>query len=254
MGKIISMTKLDKIIIICAVFFIFFILFFAVTSNIAAGLFISALITILTYRVVLHLYNRYHDKKNISLIDMEKLFALMGSSQIDYLVKASPEYFCPQLIEYGFVLTVNCKNIAIFPNYKFSSSSMDDISKFYRVAKDNNLNKIYVLSKLCDRNTILFAGSLDVDINFVPSKRVYKFLLRKNCLPKSIIKKRSKINKTDYKEMLFNIFTKKRAKYFFISGTTLGLLSFFTPIKIYYITMCIICILLGIGCIIREKV
>ena len=254
MGKIILMTKLDKIVIACAAIFVFFIMFFAVTKNVVAGLFISLLLTILTYQVALHLNNRHKDKKNITLAEMEKLFALMGSAQIEYFINATPDYFCPQAIDFGFILTVNCKKIAIFPNYKFSASSMDDISKFYRTAKSNDLNNVYVLSKLNDRNTVLFANSLDIDFSFVPSRKVYKFLLKRNCLPKSIIKKRAKMKKSDLKEILSNIFIKKRAKYFFISGITLGLLSFVTPIKAYYIVICVICILLGIGCIIKERV
>ncbi len=248
------MTKLDKIIIACAVFFVFFVLFFAVTKNVAAALFISMLITVLIYRVTIHLHNRYSDKKNISLIEMEKLFALMGSAQVEFFINATPEYFCPQAIEYGFIMTANCKKIAIYPNYKFSPSSLDDISKFYRSAKSNNISEVYVLSKLNDRSTVLFSRSLDIEFCFVPSRKVYKFLQKKNCLPQSIIKKKTKIKKSDLKDILSNVFVKKRAKYFFMSGVSLGLLSFLTPIKVYYIIVSAICILLGIGCIIRERV
>lgn len=247
------MTKLDKVIFNFVVFFIFSLIFTAIVKNIAAALLIALLFTITVNRITMHLYSRFHAKKTISLAEMEKLFAIMGSGQTTCFIKATPSYFEPISLDCGYYISLNCKPVAIFPNYKFSPSTMDDIAKFYRIAKDNNIEEVWVLSKLNARSTILFAKSLDLNFNFIPIKKVHKYLTSQNYLPVPLPHKNVKLKKADLKEVFSNILIKKRAKYFLFSGITLGLLAFFTPIKAYYITVSIICLLLGIGCLIREK-
>lgn len=248
------MTKLDKAILNFVVFFIFSLIFTAIVKNIAGALFIALLLSILTNRVTIHLYNRFHDKKTISLSEMENLFAIMGGGQTAFFIKATPSYFEPKVLDCGFYISLNCKSIAIFPNFKFSPCSLDDVAKFYRIAKDNNIEQAWVLSKLNARSTILFAKSLDINFTFVHTKKVHKFLTNQNALPPMLTQKKVKLKKADIKEIFSNIFLRKRAKYFLFSGISLGLLAFFTPIKAYYIVVSIICLLLCIGCLFREKV
>lgn len=247
------MTKIDKIIINIVLFFLYSLIFTVLVKNIAAALLIALLISILTYQVSLHLHNRFHDKKTISLAEMEKLFAIMGGNQVAYFIRATPSYFEPISLEHGFYISLNCSAVAIFPSYKFSPCNLEDIAKYYRIAKENDITSIWILSKQNTRSTILFAKSLDIDFNFVSTKRVHKFLANQNFLPQSIPQKKAKLKKTDYKEILSSIIIRKRAKYFLFSGLTLGLLSFFTPIKAYYIAVSTICLILGILCLFRGK-
>ncbi len=247
------MTKFDKIIISIGIFFIYTLIFTAIVKSIVAALFIAMLLSIMTYQVSVHLHNRFHNKKIISLAEMEKLFAIMGNAQNAYFIKATPSYFEPISLDCGFYISLNCSPVAIFPNYKFSPCSLDDIAKFYRITKDSEISSVWVLSKQNARSTILFAKGLDVDFNFIPTKRVHKFLANQNFLPPSLPTKKVKLKKADYKEVFNNIITKKRAKYFLFSGFTLGILAFFTPIKAYYIVVSIICIILGILCLFAGK-
>lgn len=250
------MKKIDKIIINVAAFSVFLILSYITVKNLAASIFIAFLLWITANRVIIHLLNRRRNTKKIPISQMEDKLALDGiKKQVELFTNATPPCFNPEKFDFGFTVTINCEKILVFPNYKFSACSLDDVAKFYRKAKEESINKIWVLSRLNSRNVILFANNLDVEFVFHSSSEVRKFLATRNALPqipkKHLAKKNTK--KANIKSALSDVFVKKRAKYFFLSAFSLAFLAIFTPLKIYYLILSVICIGMGIACLIRES-
>ena len=193
---------------------------------------------------------------------MEELFAIMGTEQVEYFMNVTPPCFCPQKSDNGYIVTLNLVKTLLIPYFRFAPCSKEDIAKFYREAKKNGIKNIKVLSKLNNRQTVLFARELDVEFDFVSSKKVRKYLYNHNALPE-VIKKSSekkqtlkdflKKSRTEWKEFFFGIFIKKRAKYFLLSSISMAILSFFTPLKWYYVTVSAITLVCGITCLLREN-
>ena len=248
------MNKFDKISLNLLLYLISFVISYAASDNFVAALFIGFLLWVLFNRLFIHFFNRYADKKNITVSRMEDLFALKGLPyQNDFFFSLAPDYFNPRKGEGYFIVTVNCVETLVFANFKFSPCSMDDIAKFYRTAKELNIAKVLVLSRLNPRNVVLFANSLDVETEFVSSHKVRKFLIKQNRLPEDLPKKEKK-TPVDKREIIRSVFVRKRAKYFLISGITLAFLSLIGPMKIYYAVVSVICLAFALACLFREKI
>lgn len=256
------MKQIDKVTINILGFVTVFLISLSTVKNFVAAVIIAFLITVTAYRLFVHFGRRIEKINKMSVAKMEERFAIMGSEQIDYFINVTPPYFSPEKTDGGYVVTLNCEKTMICPNYKFSPCSYDDIAKFYRTAKKEQIRHIKILSKINSRQTIIFARELDVEFEFVPSKTVRKYLYNHNALPE-IIKKTPQKKKTikefftkdkaEWKEFFAGIFIKKRAKYFLLSSISMAILSFFTPLKWYYITVSIITFICGMTCLMREN-
>lgn len=248
------MNKLDKIIINVTVYLIALLFVFVAVKSLAASLLIAFLIWLTLNRVTVHLLSRRKIKSKISVSKMEDLLALKGiSGQIALFFAAMPPCFNPTPFDCGLEITLNCEKILVFPNYKFSACSMEEIAKFYRIAKEKNVLTVWVLSRLNARSLLVFANGLDVSFVFQPSAVVRKYLFNRNMLPEAPKKPERVKKKINFKELFFGMFARKRAKYFFLSGLSLFILCIFTPMRIYYLSVCAVCLVLGVICLLKEN-
>jgi hypothetical protein len=222
-------------------------------ENLAVAIFITLLITILVLTVGLHILNRKEDKSSISITEMENTLALNGNEyQITLLEKAIPDYFSPKVIENGVLFTQNLQQIAAFINYKFSPTSPEDLAKFYRNAKKQEVAKAYVLSRPSPRNVLVLGAGLDIEFVFITSRQFHKHLYKQNLLMEKTKPVKIKRPKRKFSEIFTEIFQKKRAKYFFFSALTFGLFLIITPYKLYYLIMLSIVLCFGIACLFRR--
>jgi|GEM_PF-893192 len=253
-GIISYMTRFDKIIISISVFAFCLVWSVYLADSIVAAVFISLLVTILILSVGLHLLNRREDKSRISVSEMENLLALYGQEyQINLLKRAIPDYFKPETIENGVIFTRNCKKAGAFINYKYSSLGLEDLARIYRTAKKHEVEKIYVLARPSPRNVLVLAASLDAEFVFVASRQFHKYLYKQNLLmDKPRKKKKPKPQRPKFREVLSEIFQRKRAKYFFFCALTLGLYLIFTPYKVYYLVMVSLSLALAVACVARR--
>ena len=60
-------------------------------------------------------------------------------------------------------------------------------------------------------------------------------------------------HKTKILPQLNVIFDKKRARYFALSGISLALFSIFSPIRIYYLVICAICLVCAVICLVKKR-
>ena len=246
------MTLLDKILIYLLGSVLTYLILYSIIKSVAASIFITLLLIILFRAIILHLYVRRKNKSVISVNDMENELALMGGEQSEFIMKAVGKYFKPQKHECGFFITDKEKKIMIVTNFKFSATGADEVARFYRIAKKENVYEIWVLGKSPARNVCVFCASLDIKIKFIPSKKLHTYLLKQNALmPKrKIIKNPQKIK---LKNIFNGAFTKKRAKYFALSGLWLAIFAFFGVMRIYYITICCICFALSLICVLKRE-
>ncbi len=249
------MNKLDKIIVNVSVFLSVLLPIFIAVKNLAAAILIAFLIWITLNRVAVHLFTRRKHKSKLTVSKIENLLALSGiSGQVKLFAEATPPCFNPTPFDCGLEITLNCEKILIFPNYKFSACSMEEIAKFYRIAKEKSVKTVWILSRLNARSLLVFANGLDVDFVFQPSAAVRKYLNNRNMLPKEPKKPQKVKQKINFKELFLGVFARKRAKYFFVSGLSLLVFGILTPFRIYYLTVCAVCLILGVVCLLRENI
>lgn len=246
------MTKLDKALIDGTIFASSVLWMIYIVKNLAIAIFVALLITILIHSITTHLVNRKANKNKIGIPEMENLLALYGLEyQTDLLMRAIPSYFEPEKIDNGVSFNLNCEKVAAFINFKYSSCSAEDIAKFYRSCKKQSIKKAYIVSRSNPRNIFVMASGLDVHFIFITSKQLHRHLYKQNLLMESITAK-NKRQKRKFREILGEIFQKKRAKYFFFCALTLGLFCIISPYKIYYLVMTSIIAAFGIICIFQR--
>jgi len=113
-------------------------------------------------------------------------------------------------------------------------------------------SKIYILSRPCPRNVLVLAASLDIEFSFVTSRQFHKHLYKQNLLMEKIKPIKTKRQRRQFSDVLWEIFQKRRAKYFFMSAITFGLFLLITPFKLYYLIMLSIVLCLGVICLFRP--
>ena len=246
------MNKLDKVIVFVFGLFFAIITFFVIVKNWVGAIVIGILVAITVTILSIHISNRTNNKKNITMGEMENELALMGNKQSEYLLSALPPAYKPTLCDNGISIEKNNQKIYLATNYKFSPTSSDDVAKFYRFAKNNDICKVVVMGKTPSRQTLLLASSLSVIFYFYPSKKLHAFLISQNAImprKKTTITK----HKTKILPQLNVIFDKKRARYFALSGISLALFSIFSPIRIYYLVICAICLVCAVICLVKKR-
>ncbi len=242
------MRKFDKLLIFALLFGFIGIWLIYFVNNIFGGLFISLLVSITLLQIINHFYLRRKITSEISVEQMNKHFALMGLfEQAKFMETCIPSYFTPQCEKDYVIFTRNLKKFMLFCNIKFSTSSADEIGKAYRIAKEQNITHIYVLSLPINRNLQVFCSELDIKISFITGKQLHSYLNKQNKLPAKT-KSSTKKEKPPFKETLLLIFAKQRAKYFFTTGSMLCLLSLISPLKLYYLVGGSLGLILGAIC------
>ena len=245
------MKRSDFVVIYLSSFFFFAFLFASLVKNFVYGLVISFFFIIFLRFVIIRFSARRKRLTVINVQDMESELALMGSEQVDFLLKNAPLPYSPMKTENGFFIT-KTERIYIACNYKFSPTSIEDVAKFYRHAKKNKVLKVVVLGKYPQRATIVFASSLDVLFKFESSKKLHKFLeTRDGLMPKRKIVFHRR--KKKFGAIIALAFTKKRAKYFALSSLSLVAFAFFTPMRIYYFVFCAVSLVLAVVCLLQKN-
>lgn len=245
------MNLLDRILLYLLGTFIVYSVTYSIAKNIAVSLFVSFLLIVLFRTVFIHLLTKKRNKTEISISDMEKEFALMGKEQADYIFNTVAPYFKPQKTENGFFIEKNDKRIYVVTNFKFSPTGADEVAKFYRHAKANNIYEVWILGKNPPRAVSLLAGNLNLKIKFLQSKKLHSYLHSQNALmPKKRIIKNP--HKPNFKNIYNGIFAKNRAKYFALSGLWLAFFSLFGFMRIYYLVTCVLCFVVALICSLKH--
>lgn len=143
------------------------------------------------------------------------------------------------------------KNTAIFCKFGFDGVSKTDIVKVFNTIKKDDT--AFILSEKFSSDIADFASRFDGRIELISSDKVYKFLSENDCLPQQ---KFTMHPKSPLKlSALKNLLEKKKAKTHFVLGILFLAISYFVPIKIYYIVFGCIFLIFALICRLfgREK-
>lgn len=181
-----------------------------------------------SFAIVVSVY--YFSKRNQKPYTYDRLeteFCIRGGAYVIELLKTTLKN---TKIENGcnYILLENSMIIA---NFKFSPLGGNDIVSVCRLAKTHNKNHVYLIAKAIDRKAWQVANLEDIKMEIVKTKQVFKFLAKHNALP---VLKKSK-QKLSISALMQTVFSRRNFKNYMFSGVVLISISFFTPLKIYYI-------------------
>lgn len=181
-----------------------------------------------SFAIVVSAY--YFSKRNQKPYTYDRLeteFCIRGGAYVIELLKTTLKN---TKIENGcnYILLENSMIIA---NFKFSPLGGNDIASVCRLAKTHNKNHVYLIAKAIDRKAWQVANLEDIKMEIVKTKQVFKFLAKHNALP---VLKKSK-QKLSISALMQAVFSRRNFKNYMFSGVVLISISFFTPLKIYYI-------------------
>lgn len=244
------MTKLDVVLLYLLGSVFLTVTVYSIIKNFVLSLFIAFLLLVFFRALFLHFYRRKKNKSVISVADMETELAILGSDQVDYFLSVIPNYYNPVKTDGGIIIT-NKDKIFIATNYRFSPTGADDVARFYRLAKKEKTDVVWILGRYPARQTITFASSLDILFRFVRSKKVHTFLKTRNALmaKRRVVRTR---NRPRLRTIFSEVFTQKRAKYFALSGMSLSVFALFGVMRVYYFVLCGICLLLALICAAKK--
>ncbi len=138
-----------------------------------------------------------------------------------------------------------CDDVFIQCAFKFSALSVGDIASSYQKAREKKAKQLFLLCKSADRQSYSLASALDIKIEIVKIAQVFRFLQSKNALPQI-----EKLNlKFSLRYILQSALRRQNALLFAISGGLLCFMSYFTPLKIYYLCFGTSLLLLTILCL-----
>lgn len=244
----IKMRKLDNIILTIIIFILNCIWLSYLFEKLEMIIFISLLLVILLKMLILHISNRYSDKKTISMEDTFTIFAMDKLRTLIHINNLIPESYGSR-IDDGYIVF---SNKLLLVNFSFSEIGFADISRAFNYANANNLEKVIVLTNKISRKTLLFCNRLPIPFVYYDRNKLFHKLKNANGLPKSIFIYEKAKKKIYLSQIFWEIFNKKRAKYFLFTSLVLIFTSLFTPLKLYYNILITISLLCSILCMVKK--
>ena len=165
------------------------------------------------------------------------------NAQCKHLIKGVKENLDAKIIKDG--IYIKDEKIAIFPLFKFEPVTKTDVVKIFN--KTHKDYSAYILSQSFSMEILAFIDRFNGKILAIKEDQVYKHLKNNDALPSFDLPFKSSKNNvvTAFKKSL----NKKRAKTYFLFGAIFLSMSYFVPIKLYYIICGCIFLLLSLFCI-----
>lgn len=190
-------------------------------------------VTIITVKYILSKRNRPYTYDRLALE-----FSIRGSEYVIGLIKG--------VIQYGYVECgknyIALDDSVIISAFKFNMLSIADMGNICATAQKFTGKRIYVFARGIDRRAYSIVQLENVSFSLVKIKTIYKFLLRHNALP-NLKPIKSKFSLRSFFDA---ILSRTNFKSYTFSGVILILVSFLTPLKIYYMVLGSISLLLAL--------
>ena len=123
------------------------------------------------------------------------------------------------------------KPLAVFMRFGFDKVGKSDILKIFNSINDGD--RAYILSHKFDGEVVAFSDRFDGKIRLVTQEKVYAFFKEQNVLPSN--KYANFVEPKKKKARLINLLKKGNSRKFLLFGLTFLFMSYFVPIKLYYI-------------------
>jgi|AGTN01.1.fsa_nt_gi hypothetical protein len=188
--------------------------------------------------VMIFLNGRRKNLSNISPQETCLALALMGGEKAaELFFNTLPESLRESREGNFYVAIVDGKRTLVYVNYKFGLVNEEDVAKAYRKCLETGIRDAIILSAKTDRRVMIFAARLPVNFRFPDRRIVRKYLIDHNALPEKIGAPRKIKIPFKFKEAVSTAIEKRRIKYYLFVGLTLFVMSFFTPLKLYYLIL-----------------
>lgn len=125
------------------------------------------------------------------------------------------------------------EDCVIIANFKFSPLGASDVAAACNLALKHEKQEVFLLAKGLDRKAYRIANLEKIKLNLIKTKQIFRFLAKRNALP-NLEKTKTKF---DLKGVIETILNRRNFKNYAFSGSILILVSFITPLKIYYIVI-----------------
>lgn len=134
------------------------------------------------------------------------------------------------------------KNSILVAAYKFSTLGLADMSAIARLCEKHDKKQAYVLARGIDRRAYIVAQVINVHVTLIRLKSFYKLLEKRGALPDLKPVRR----KFSLKSFFAAALSRSNLRSYLFSGAVLVLVSFITPLRIYYLVIGSISLLLAL--------
>ena len=239
-------TIIDKLLTVIFLFIPFYLICNFISENTSIKIILASLFA-LTGLIVIS----FVQKLNNSKVNYKNFELYVNVNGTDYIYDKLIEVFKNMEFEKKDGYLISPLNIMIICSAKFGNISPDEILKYSKMAKNENVEKCYLIAKELPKNAAITLFNFADNLKFIPLKIVFKLLKSQKMLSDKL---NIKLGKLNYSNNIFDIiFDKSNIKKFLFVAIILFAFSFIIPFKIYYIILGSINILLAIICIIRGK-
>ncbi len=239
-------TIIDKLLTVICLFIPFYLICNFISENTSIKIILASLFA-LTGLIVIS----FVQKLNNSKVNYKNFELYVNVNGTDYIYDKLIEVFKNMEFEKKDGYLISPLNIMIICSAKFGNISPDEILKYSKMAKNENVEKCYLIAKELPKNAAITLFNFADNLKFIPLKIVFKLLKSQKMLSDKL---NIKLGKLNYSNNIFDIiFDKSNIKKFLFVAIILFAFSFIIPFKIYYIILGSINILLAIICIIRGK-
>lgn len=206
--------------------------------------------------IVSKLLSKREDKKPYSADKLARELALRGNAYaVELLCDAYDKRVAGSAENKGDYLVTRGR--AVFCRFKFNDVNAEDVAAIYRKLEDLKnagtcFSEVTICGKSFDKNALLLAEALPYKVHVVRARAVYRFLRESYNLPKLTTK--IKMSRLPVRELATVVLSRRNVKYYLFAAVILGMFSFFTPLKIYYIALSAVNLALALGAIIHSAV
>ncbi|MEG2540804.1 MAG: hypothetical protein RSB59_03410 [Clostridia bacterium] len=220
---------MSRVIDYISLTFIIFLLTFVWTtlafSSWIVALIFSVAITLISVITTKFFLSKRHKPYSYDRLSLE--LSVQGNEYLINLIKSAIKN---KQIESSsnYILTKDC---VLFAMFKFAPLSINDLSTVAQQANKLNRKSAYVMCRGVDRRAYSVLQLMDITVQPIKIKQIYKFLERHNALP-NLKPKRIKFS---FSAFFATLFQRSNTKNYIFSAVILLSVAYLTPLKIYYL-------------------
>ena len=128
-------------------------------------------------------------------------------------------------------LLIESENALIIPIFNFDEITKTDVVKAYNYLKKGQT--AYLFGNSISSELSSFIQRFNNKVVFIGGEKIYSLLEQTNCLPQNDLP--LSINTLTIKKAIATLLSKVNSKKFLLFGTLFILMSYFAPLKLYYI-------------------
>lgn len=200
------------------------------------SLIFSAVLTILTVMIIYKWSSKKHGDKRLKKIEKQELEELVNElnfSTRNYRLLVLEKALSKQGLKHERrrgAIVIPEKNAVAFIKFGFDKPTKTDVVKAFNSI--NKTERAYIISETFEQDIKDFAKRFDGRVLLVDGARLYSYLKEHDSLPETQYSEfLEKKKKGDFRLLL----DKRKSKTFFLFGLFFLFMSYFSPIKLYYI-------------------